>query len=72
MLTMGKIENRLRRFLNGNGGEGQEIATRFPSSQTNRRALRLQAQVAPVAVSMLTETPPSPRDAGSIPAALLT
>jgi hypothetical protein len=44
-----------------NGGAGQEIAARFPFSQLNRRALRLQAQVASQARRMRLETPATPR-----------
>ena len=50
--------------------EGQEIAERFPSSQANRRALRLQAQGGFPAGSSAPRIPGNPpRPAGSIPAA---
>ena len=62
MIEEGAKARELRRARGSlERGERQEIAARFPSSQANRRALRLQAQVAAQARRMRLETPEIPR-----------
>jgi hypothetical protein len=59
--TLEATTKSVRKSITLFNGRRQEIAARFPFSQLNRRALRLQAQVASQARRMRLETPATPR-----------